>query len=351
MVAGMALSHRLWMGARNYPTAPVWDGLPAVAGPLDAVIFAVLLGLLVWIGVSARPGWGIAAFVVGMAGYCLFDQGRWQPWVYQYLVMLGVVGVSYVWPGAEGLNTCRLVCACIYFWSGVHKAQAGFVPEFRWLTGPVSEALPGWVSFTIPAMEVAIAVSLVSRSLRRTAVVAAVAMHVLILASIGPLGRGWNAVVWPWNVAMATMVALLFWRERGPLWRAKAYWRLVIPLFLIAPLASFAGLWDSYPSFALYSGDNADGTIYLSRAVTERLPEAVQDEVIENDSGVDELDVSDWSFAELQVPAYPEARVFRSVAKGVCRMVGSPGDMLLIIEEKRSWVGRRRLATYGCGAL
>lgn len=46
MLAGLLLSPKLWLTERHYPHVPVWDGLPAVAPPWDAVVYGAMLVLL-----------------------------------------------------------------------------------------------------------------------------------------------------------------------------------------------------------------------------------------------------------------------------------------------------------------
>ena len=49
--------------------------------------------------------------------------------------------------------------------------------------------------------------------------IAAVAMHVFILAMFGPLGLNWNNIIWPWTVAMAVIDILLFNTKQEFSWR------------------------------------------------------------------------------------------------------------------------------------
>src|SRR5690349_15212665 len=87
-IAGLLLSHTLWLSVRTYPPAPVWDLLRPVPPPLDYVVLAAMLGVLVWIAIGSRPALPVAAFVVIAMAYAACDQSRWQPWFYQYLFML-----------------------------------------------------------------------------------------------------------------------------------------------------------------------------------------------------------------------------------------------------------------------
>lgn len=198
---------------------------------------------------------------------------------------------------------------------------------------------------------------LITRTFRKAAVIAAVAMHVFILASIGPLTHNWDSVIWPWNAAIAWMSVLLFWREKGAafpggLWRGRPiFQKLVLLLFGVAPLFSFLNLWDGYPSFALYSGNNNSATIYMEDSVAGKLPDEIQEVIAVNDSKVDELDILDWSFSELGVPPYAEVRVLRQIGKQVCAATGNPREMALVVRTKATWVRRRRQFVYDCKSV
>jgi hypothetical protein len=118
-----------------------------------------------------------------------------------------------------------------------------------------------------PLVEASIGVGLLTRY-RNWAVILALGMHAFILLCLGPLGHDWNTVVWPWNVAMATFVVLLFWRTGDispkkillPTRRRPSYLHaVVLVLFAVMPLFGLFGLWDSCLSASLYSGNNERG--------------------------------------------------------------------------------------------
>ena len=73
--------------------------------------------------------------------------------------------------------------------------------------------------------------------------------------------------------------------------------------------------------------------------------------VYDSDSEVDTLDLEEWSYEELNVPAYPEMRVFRNVGKRVCSLAGNPALMALIVEGKWTWFRQRRMSAYTCAML
>ncbi len=131
---GIALSWRLWTTDRDFPYFPVSDAIPQFNGALGSVfIFALLLALLVNAYVASQKL--TVAIVISFLYLCLQDQMRWQPWVYQYLLMLLPFAFVSVRSGQEAqrsiLGLCRLVIVAVYLWGGIHKCHAGFISVYQ----------------------------------------------------------------------------------------------------------------------------------------------------------------------------------------------------------------------------
>ena len=108
----------------------------AIPAPLDYVLYAAMFAMLIAIAMVARPSKWIGFFVALAIVIALFDQSRWQPWFYQYLIMLIAVGLSEQRICDE---YCRLVMVCTYFWSGLQKTNRRLHPQcFSLHDGPLS---------------------------------------------------------------------------------------------------------------------------------------------------------------------------------------------------------------------
>lgn len=190
---------------------------------------------------------------------------------------------------------------------------------------------------------------------RKVSAVAVIAMHTAILVTLGPLGRSWNSVVWPWNLTMITLVVLLFGASsarpaqvlglappRSPMHVAIAF------LFWFMPALSVFGLWDSYLSAALYSQNLRHGAVKVSADASARLPEEIRRH-IESDSL---LWLQDWALAELNAPVYPEARVFEKITRSLCKDAHAPDDFVLLETSKPDlFTGERTVTTLRCDEL
>jgi hypothetical protein len=84
------------------------------------------------------------------------------------------------------------------------------------------------------------------------------------------------------------------------------------------PLFHFLGLWDTYPSFDLYS--------YRGTSVKIEWTPEERDAFLKayhlNPSDYPKIDsnfrLDDWSYRELGVPIYPEKRVLQRIVKELC---------------------------------
>jgi hypothetical protein len=362
LIAGLLLSPKLWVSTRFYPLTPVMQFLKPLPYPFDYAVYILLLALLAVTAVAphlSSARWWMTASVLLVAALCAQDQSRLQPWCYQYAFML-IGGACFSRPNAEAsLNVCRLIVAAIYFWSGAQKLNPYFAAgTFTWLAHPLAAHFPALAikaGYAAPFIEMAGAIGLLTRKFRTPAMAVLIAMHACILLAIGPLGHSFNTVVWPWNIAMIVFLPLLFRhteaRAREILWGPARFQRLAFVLFGLAPVLSFFNLWDSYLSAALYSGNKNLGAIYMTEAVADHLPDSVDDDVIQEADGLDKLLVNDWSFDELNAPAYPEIRIYKSAARKLCEFAARPADVRLEVQRKWAVANGAAKVTFTCPDL
>jgi hypothetical protein len=367
LMAGLILARALYLTHPFYPPSPVLDGIPQVSPPLDQVVLAALLACLAAAAVVPSRRAFIVGALVLMVALAAADQSRWQPWFYAYGLMLAALAaLRTAGTRAGALDTCRAVVASLYVWSGLQKLNVTFVGTvFPWLVEPATTRLlpprlAGWLpvaGVVVALLETGIGVGLLVRRSRDAAVVVAVAMHLAILLLLGPLGHRANAVVWPWNVAMALLVIVLFWRARDVRARdvllpARLASAPIVVLVTVMPLLSFAGLWDAYLSGALYSGNVSEAVIVMSPAAKAALPPEIRRHVATNRAGADVLVIGDWSMAEVNAPPYPEDRVYRSLARHVCEHARPSAEATLVIFGKpHPWTGVRAETRHDCETL
>jgi hypothetical protein len=365
LAAGVVLSHRLYLTHASYPMMPIAGVLAPIPSPLDHALLGVFVVLLVLAAMLPRSTWLLLGALGAAVVLSVCDQSRWQPWFYQYLVMLIALVPT---PGAgptdpeRALATCRAIVACTYLWSGLQKLNVTYATlVFPWFVEPVARSLPSSLSAWLPTaavvtalLEAAIGVAMFVPRARSSAVVAAIATHAVVLGMLGPWGHATNQVVLPWNVVMAALDILLFWgvSSTTPVPRRLDRHAVLVTLVAVMPALSFTGLWDSYLSGALYSGNIAEAVIAVGPAVKQRLPPEMVRYVVTNRQGVDVLVVGDWSLGELGAPPYPQARIYRALARHVCSHAADPTQVRLVIFDRpRPWSGRRETTTAACTML
>jgi len=364
---GLLMSSRLWIGPRSYPEAPVFGTLPAIEGFIAYGLFAALFVFAAIALISPKPQRFIAAFLAIIAVLCFFDQTRWQPWVFQYSFLLAALALfSWNVDDIDGqkrtLNIARLIIASTYILSGLQKMNLNFMEnDFPWLVQPITDVLPSTTDLlhrfgmAVPFVQVAFGVGLLTKRYRAASLILAVSMHLFILAMFGPAGLNWNNIVWPWTTAMALFDILLFTGKtdfslREMIWPRHRYHAAVFILFAILPFLSFANFWDSYLSAALYSGNLTEAQIYTTDAGKASLPAAIRSRLVQTSSDTNVLNIQHWAIEDLNVTPYPETRVYRTIAKGVCNQLRDPAQLVLIVREQRMFLSKPE-SGYRCWQL
>jgi len=362
---GLVMSSRLWIGPRTYPPAPVLNFLPPSVYPADLFLYVALFVLAGAILVSARPQKFIFAFLGVVIVFCLLDQTRWQPWVFQYGFLLAALAL-FSWDSDDvdgrerALNVARLIVATTYIFSGLQKLNLNFINyDFPWIVEPITNVFPTArdplyaLGIGAPFIQIGFGVGLLTRKFRRVSLILAVSMHAFILAMFGPFGHNWNNVIWPWTAAMAGLDLLLFtgnqqfsfrdifWGNRHP------YQVCVLVLFAILPFLSFFNLWDSYLSSALYSGNLTEATIYATDKGRDSLPASIGAYLVHTSPNTNVLNIQRWAIEDLNVLPYPETRVYKQIAKSVCAHSQDPADFVLLVHEQRMF-GSKRETGFRC---
>ena len=305
LIGGFGLTWRLWFGPREFPAAPLFG----------------------------------------------FDQMRLQPWLYLEAFLL--LALFLVRRPSDALAACRIAVAGTYLWSGLQKLNGAYMDQvFPWLVDdPGASALAAAAS---ALAEAGIGLALLHPMTRGLAAAGAVGMHGFILLALVSLG--WNTAVIPWNMMMMAIVPLLaFGTQDGGLDALLP--RIAAPaqavawlLFVALPALSPLGAWDSYLSASLYTGATSQAQLFVPAVQAGRLPPSARAVAAPVEGGV-RVSLLSWSLQDLNVPVYPEPRVFRGVARTVCADLGSPEGMRLVIRHRFTALHPARIETLSCADL
>jgi hypothetical protein len=202
--------------------------------------------------------------------------------------------------------------------------------RFPWLVEPLVTLLPGSLvelvrplGIATPFVEVSIAVGLLTR-FRNAAVILALGMHLFILFCIGPFGHDWNTGVWPWHGAMRpssfpVVASRRLLDEACPGSRSFPISRLnTAPIrhHALDQLLRFLGFLPLGVALLRQHQERQDAR---RRDCKNKLPKTIRDLARKSGAGgTNIVSIADWAFGALNVPPYPEDRVFKNVARHVC---------------------------------
>jgi len=371
---GIIMSPKLWgiTTYRLFPLTPISDNIPIFSNNLSFIIALILLTCLV-ITVLLKNRIVLSLLFSVILFLLLQDQLRWQPWVYMYLLLLFPFLIFKNENKREFINYLKIIIIGVYLWSGIHKLSPNFIDStfysmIRVFFNIGDEALIHkfkFIGYTIPIIEILIGIFLIIPRFRIKGVYLAIITHlfILIYLSPNPIGIGFNSIVYPWNLAMMLIVFSLFYKNTNTLIIYKLLHIKIqlintfgILLFWILPLLNIFNLWDHYLSFSLYSDQTnyyyinvkTESKTEIDKSLTPFIIDKSSSYIpyIEHISGDLFIDINKWSLTELNVPFYPESRVFNSFSKKFCELLLIEESYLYI--EKQAPLKNRAFSSFSC---
>jgi len=347
MLAQIALSWPLWFsgGGRTFPLLPLWGHAQVpTASVWDSLQIGACLSALAFAGIYPAKKYTIASILAVLVWMIAQDLNRLQPWSYFYLLALGLVAIA----GNDGRLAERglqVLLAAVYAWSGFNKLTPWFAEDnFPWFcdafawTRPLG-AYPS-LGYIVAAAELLLAPGLLWQKTRPVFRWAAIGFHLFIALALSPLGLDWNAVVIPWNVAMAGMVWVLFAEGNNaaditPRLRVAAVKNLrhlVLPhraptpktiatgaiftLAWIMPALNIWHCWDESLSWKMYSNTQTEAVFFLGNGPFCPEIQPVWEKYAYD--GGRKLLFDDWALDNLHVPAYNSRDAHQRLAHYLC---------------------------------
>jgi len=335
----------LWMGAGEYPQVPFAGGLVNAGRTADHIAFGlafVPLCLMLVIGDSSRV-WRACcgAFLCGMGGLFLLDQHRFQPWVWQFVL----IGCASLWfPTRSVAYWWRWLAISIYLFSAISKFDVSFADELgllflRTVGSFISVDVSAWPlvlqrigGLSFPVWEFAVGLMLCFPRTRFAGMWMAWGMHGMLLAILGPWGLNHHWGVLLWNGFFICQAGLLFWpcMYQGPSCPLRVpggeklsdlkgrVGAVAMTVILWLPVLEPLGLYDHWPSWGLYASHVERVNLFIHREARGKLPTAVLEHLSETDDPEWlRLKLDRWSLAALKAPIYPQGRF----QIGVCAAV------------------------------
>lgn len=325
------ISYPLLFNTRALPVVPTLDWLVFTGG--YQVLFLSFLGVSALLLIFKKPSKSVfllSTTLLFLLILALQDQIRWQPWFYIFGILLVFLLAYYF----KQINThsladiFRIATIGVYIWSGIHKLNTAFVED----TLPNTFNLDlGLLGYSIPIFETLLGLGLVFQTTRKGSVIGLFGMHFFIFYHIIFGSISYDLVIVPWNIGMLSILILLFWHKDQFANQLKP-WNLgkvaAGIVFLILPSLNFIGLWQSYPSFNLFSGKTTKAFLYVDDQFKDRFLANTQKKFdVEN-----KISITKLSFSELKVPTPPDKQIYLEIFKAFCN--DADHDLQVILEIK-----------------
>jgi hypothetical protein len=350
----VAATWPLWSPEGDFPHVPLVGFAADVPAWLQwaALGGAGLASVMVVVGgTRLRAGrWSAAAYVVAFGLLVLSDQHRLQPWTYQ-LVVLAVVlcGLS----SGEAVALARALIASIYLFSALSKFDRSLLNagggqivdgllQCLGLAQSVGESGRTTLVGCFATGELLVALGLCWRRSRKYAWPASIAMHMLLLAALGPWGARSQPGVLLWNLYFIGQNVVLFGLAGEPVdgqstpqlqsvGRLRWLVRGVAAFVILFPLTEPFGLCDVWPAWAVYATGPERLRLFIDEADRDRLPPSlracVQPPRFED--GLCPVRIDRWSLDACRAPLYPQNRYRLGIALAIGDM-GPLGDTMLV---------------------
>ena len=323
------ISWKVWVKERHFPTAPVADlfNWPPL---MQYVLFVCSLVFILFLMYKPLNKIILITLLVIEILSCLADQNRWQPWEYQYLFTILICIINF--KEYQKLLSCiAFIMAATYLYSGIGKLNEGYLvlvwdniflkKIFKLNELSYQQNIIHYLGYATALAEIIFAIGLYFPKTKKAAAYGMIFMHLLILYAIGPLGVNYNIIIWPWNVLMILLLYVLFIHSSTIQIQFNWIWngwnKLILICWGIMPALNYLGLWDSYLSSRLYSGSLPLMSICLkdSAEIDELKPYLSKTDNYKICNGNVMAYLQTWAMKEMNVPPYPEMRVYKKVEK------------------------------------
>jgi len=345
--AGILLSQQLWINeGRFFPILVPSDAIPNLSPPFDIIpLLLFIASCALWVFYEKRIVGLIT--IAGLTVVLLQDQMRWQPWVYLYLLML----LPYLFQSENSgsrrsiLTALQWIIAGVYVWSAIHKFNPGFLNGtfFRLINVlGLKASFETWkeVGYMLPIIEFSMGLALLTHRFRKIGMYTAITTHIFILLYFSPVALDQNSIVYPWNAAMIIFILMLFsggvhdeFRITIREIRSNVLFFIPVVLVWVFPILNFLGYWDHYLSFSLYSDKPSRFYIAIEKNEINRIDKRFANYFAEVKGleGGQLIEIDKWALSELNVPFYPEVRLFRQLTRNFCEL-GIENDKIVFLE-------------------
>lgn len=333
MLAALAVSYKLWLGQREFPLVPVTEWWPLMPHPFDWILAGGLGLSLVLAAIFRKNRIFPFLVIVLVLVLALFDQNRWQSWVYFYgLMWLVLMPFGRYFHRYQDTNRIimmgRQLVAGAFVWTGILGLHAFILgnPSNSWIANiaPGYSYPMGLVGWLLPTLEIVAGITLLWSRSRYMGIGLAVTLQVLYLLAWGQPHHPSAWISWIQHGSLLVFTLLLFVGRTDHNKRTSFIDCLKVPLYRgvfllvwLAPALYFTGYWDTNLAAQLHPVPQQPPVIVTVEAEHSiELPPSAQTALKLTDQGL-QLDFNEWSATELNVPLVPESRIVDQLVDGL----------------------------------
>jgi len=367
-IALVASTWRLWTPQTGFPQVPLFSILCAAAVWIDWICLACLTaGLLAlsMLGPGRLNTCGCILILASLLVLVCLDQHRLQPWAYQLWLF------TAIWlccDDKRDLSLMRWLMVSIYFYSAfgkfdfefLHTVGQQMLGAMAKLVGQDSSTIPASMRLAIvaafPMTELAIAFGLAWPKSRRIAGLLAIVLHFTLIAILGPWGLNHRLGVLIWNALFSVQAFYLFVvkRKTEPSNRIDALQPMrnnsgrlsvvsqticiaLIAMVIALPCTERFGIWDHWPSWALYAPHSSRVRVEVAGPSVGKLPAELVALIAQPSLPEGEIldwvivPLDAWSLRSFDTPIYPQSRFQLGVAKTIASLIDSESEVRVTI--------------------
>ncbi len=332
LAACMVLTLPMWgISQRSFPILPIWGNASGDVSIIHPVLFGGVITLL--LGGLLKPAQTfLLPIVLLLLCMCALDLNRLQPWLWFYVLVLGIV----FFEKNTAHKALRWLLAAVYIWGGANKLSPYFAEDnFAWFCDAFETTrflgeFPA-LGYGVALFEMALGLLLLWPRSKVWWKWVFVGFHATIILFL--LKAQWNYVVLPWNAAMAALVFVLFSTPILPVSRLHRGQWVLLTLAWLFPLAGLFQYWPYQLSWQLYTNTQPEAVFY-SPAPCPKTGDVWAEKSFDEGR---RLLLDDWSIASIGVPMFYSTHTFRQMGRYLCDCASEPDSSRLEVLYVNPW--------------
>ncbi len=352
LLATIASTWPLWSADRYYPVFPGSEIFSSVNLIIGYAIPAVLMLSLVFIFLFRKPRFFIILSALLCVALLVMDAGRSSYWFYFYvMILLLLAGYNWRIDNAHHYiafyNTLKIMLAGVYILTAIqhfqfdfiHTQWLQFIKPFEKFATPEQCSYLQKIAYTIPFIELFIAVGLFINGTKITAICFAILFHVfsffmLLLQKPQP-----EAAVLIWHLSMIILVGVIFAgktnEQKNPVVTFNFYSTFTLLVFgMAAPIYFIMTDKPLKNKIDLMQNNASEQYVYMSEQSKNKLPLYVQSFTSKSENEFCKLSVTRWVLHETNAKQILGANHLMKLSLSLNQTYGADALVAMPVDDK-----------------